>query len=371
MAAFPHIDPIPIPAPVWLMKLLSLVTLALHFSAVMILVGTLVLVLWLNIRGRARKDLDLVTAAYTLAKRLPVLMTWVINLGVPPLLFAQVLYGPAIYSSSVLIGALWIAVLPMLMLAYWLLYRTVGAFEKQKSPTVAAAIALLIVLGIGQIYAMNMTLMLRPEAWAQMYASSPLGTHAPKGDPTTTPRWMFVMAGGPVFGGLWALLLSNMAYLTDGVKNALKRAGGWSAFFGVALQVFFASRVVVAQPESIRSGLAANALYTAASYLFLATAVAAGLLGLYQAIKGKSGVVLGVIGIVTGLLSNIGSVVVRDGIRDLTLKEKGFDVWNRVEASNWSVVGLFLALFVLMIFVIYWLLSVMRKATPPTEQVTL
>ena len=54
---------------------------------------------------------------------LPIVMTYVINLGVPPLLFAQVLYGRAIYTSSVLIGAWWIAVIPLLMLCYWLLYR--------------------------------------------------------------------------------------------------------------------------------------------------------------------------------------------------------------------------------------------------------
>ena len=38
--------------------------------------------------------------------RLTVVMTFVINLGVPPLLFAQVLYGRALYTSSVLIGDL-------------------------------------------------------------------------------------------------------------------------------------------------------------------------------------------------------------------------------------------------------------------------
>jgi hypothetical protein len=42
-----------------------------------------------------------------MARRLPIVMTYVINLGVPPLLFTQVLYGQALYTSSVLIG-LWL-----------------------------------------------------------------------------------------------------------------------------------------------------------------------------------------------------------------------------------------------------------------------
>lgn len=353
------------------MKLLSLVTLALHFSAVMILVGTLVLVLWLNFRGRSQKDNDRVSAAYTLAKRLPVIMTWVINLGIPPLLFAQVLYSPAIYSSSVLIGTLWIMVLPLLMLSYWLLYRVVGSFEKGSSPTLPAFVALVVVLGIGQIYSMNMTLMLRPEAWTEMYANSPLGTRAPHGDPTTTPRWLFVMAGGPVLGGLWALLLSNMAYLGTGVKKALRSVGGWSTLTGAVLQGILAARVMQVQPSVVTEGLSTNTLCTVAGFLFLAAIAVAGLLGAFQAARGVSGVALGVLGILAGFLSNVGSVVVRDGIRDVTLKSKGFDVWNRTESSNWSVVVLFLLLFVIMLFVVYWLLSVMRKATPPQEQVTL
>jgi predicted permease len=51
-------------------------------------------------------------------------MTFVINLAVPPLLFAQVLYGRALYTSSVLIGLYWISIIGLLMLAYWLLYRS-------------------------------------------------------------------------------------------------------------------------------------------------------------------------------------------------------------------------------------------------------
>jgi hypothetical protein len=39
MQAFPAVDPIPLPAPIWLFKLLHIVTLALHFVAVEMLLG--------------------------------------------------------------------------------------------------------------------------------------------------------------------------------------------------------------------------------------------------------------------------------------------------------------------------------------------
>jgi hypothetical protein len=43
MQAFPAVDPIPLPAPIWLFRLLHIVTLALHFVAVEMLLGGLLL----------------------------------------------------------------------------------------------------------------------------------------------------------------------------------------------------------------------------------------------------------------------------------------------------------------------------------------
>src|ERR1035438_4170589 len=117
MNPYPAVDPIPLPAPVWLLKLLHVVTLSLHFVAVEMLLGGLLIAVLLSLfRG---SPLSLVTAR-ALARRLTVVMTFVINLAVPPLLFAQVLYGRALYTSSVLIGLYWISIIFILMLTYWL-----------------------------------------------------------------------------------------------------------------------------------------------------------------------------------------------------------------------------------------------------------
>jgi hypothetical protein len=367
---FPSVDPIPLPAPIWLMKLLSYATLALHFSAVMLLVGSLILVCWHNARGRTRKDSDQVSASFVLGRRLPVIMTWVVNLGIPPLLFAQVLYGRALYSSSILIGVIWFSVIGLVMLDYWLLYRIGPAIEAGRAGWGIALLALLITLGIGQIYSMNMTLMLRPEVWQSMYAHSPNGLQGVHGDQTTTPRWLFVMAGGPVFGGLWALTLSNMGHITDGVKRYLRRSGGALAAVGAVAQIVCGLLVTARQPEAVRQGLASHALYSVSGILFLAMILVTALLAALQGARAISSVPLAVAGLLTGFLSVAASVVYRDGIRDLTLLQKGFDVWNRVEYSNWSVIGLFLLLFVIMLGIIVWLLNVMRQATAPIEQVT-
>jgi len=116
-----------LPAPIWLLKLLHIVTLALHFVAVEMLLGGLLIAVVLSLfRGSPQ---SLVTAR-ALARRLTVVMTYVINLAVPPLLFAQVLYGRALYTSSVLIGLYWISIIAILTLTYWLLYQFSARLEK-------------------------------------------------------------------------------------------------------------------------------------------------------------------------------------------------------------------------------------------------
>ncbi|MCW5937490.1 MAG: hypothetical protein KIT11_09315 [Fimbriimonadaceae bacterium] len=353
-----------------MIKLLSVLTLGLHFSAVMILVGSLVLVIWLNVRARSAKDVGLLGASYTLAKRLPVVMTFVINLGVPPLLFVQVLYGQQIYSSSVLIGAVWFSILLLLMLSYWLLYRTIAAMEKGRAAWHIALFTLLIVLGIGQIYAFNMTLMLHPEVWQAMYQKSPVGLQGFSGDPTTSSRWLFVMSGGPLIGGLWAALLSNMVYLQEGVRNALRRSGGMLAGVGALPMLFFGWRIVTGQPEHVLSAIMASPMHQVSLLASAATILLGGLLGLVQGL-GKTNTLIGSLGLVLGLVANVAAGIVRDGIRDFTLQPKGFDVNLTPVYPNWSVLVVFLLLFVAMLGVVYWLLQVMRKATPPTEEVAL
>jgi len=57
----------------------------------------------------------------------------------------------------------------------------------------------------------------------------------------------------------------------------------------------------------------------------------------------------------------------RDGIRDLTLLSKGYDVWQRTVVTNWSVVGIFLAVFVGGLITIGWLISVVARANRVME----
>ena len=367
MQSFPAVDPIPLPAPIWLLKLLHIVTLSLHFVAVEMLLGGLLLAVVLSLfRGSA---LSHVTAR-ALARRLTVVMTYVINLGVPPLLFAQVLYGRALYTSSVLIGAYWISVIALLTLTYWLLYQFSARVDAGRSAWWVGLSAWVLAGFIARLLSTNMTLMLRPEAWRGMYSASAAGIYLPTGDPTLEPRWLLMMAGGLFIGGLWMVYLAGRSTFTAEEKRFLAGLGGKvAALFGI---VYLAAGLWAAsvQPQAVKTGLATHSLYRFAGFAGYGWLALVAVAVLFAAIAGfgkMTAAWVGWAGALVALLVEITLVVYRDGVRDLTLLSKGFDVWDRAVVTNWGVVGLFLVLFVVGLGVIGWLISVVARAQKPME----
>ena len=373
MNAFPVVDPIPLPAPVWLFKALHVLTLALHFITVEMMLGALLVAVWLSFlgtsqRGAAAAGLRL-NAAAAIARRLPILMTFVINLGVPPLLFAQVLYGRAIYTSSVLIGVYWIAVIFLLMACYWLLYRFAAAAEEGRSAWWLGGLAYLLAACIARIYSTNMTLMLRPEVWQAMYSASATGIQLPPYDPTLTPRWLFMMTGGFWVAGLWMLWMAGRKTIEDPVRRYLAANGGRLAAVMALAQMALAYVVLTVQPEAVRNGLRSNLVYFIAGLLWLATVAAVFLFGAWAAMKKPISRAVGYGSLTLTLVAMLAMAMYRDGLRDLTLLSRGYDVWDRVVVTNWSVVTIFLVVFVAGLGGAAWLVSVMMRAKPVAEKV--
>ncbi len=373
MNMFPAPDPIPLPAPVWLFKILHILTLSLHFVAVEMLLGGLLLAVVLSLLGRRAGGGETArcrrNAAAALGRRLPVVMTFVINLGVPPLLFAQVLYGRALYTSSVLIGLYWISVVFLLMACYWLLYRFTARMDAEKPAWWVGLAAWLLAGSVAKILSTNMTLMLRPEVWQAMYAQSAAGFHLPPHDPTLMPRWLFMICGGLVIGGLWLVWISGRKSLDAAVRRYLCGLGGRVALVMSVAQISVAWWVFTAQPEGVRAGLAANPLYHLAGFAWLAVAALLALIGGWAGFARPASRTAGWVAALGAFLSLATMTLYRDGIRDVTLAGKGFDVWRQPVEANWSVLILFLALFVAGLGALGWLISVMARAKPVSERV--
>jgi hypothetical protein len=301
-------------------------------------------------------------------------MTFVINLAVPPLLFSQVLYGRALYTSSVLIGLYWISIIGLLMLTYWLLYRFAARLEAGKSAWWIGLTAWLLAGSIARLLSTNMTLMLRPEVWREHVLGLGDGRlSAAPATPPSSPRWLLMMAGGLFIGGLWLIYLAGRSTFTADEKRFLAGLGGKvAAAFGILYLAtgWWAASV---QPDAVKAGLAGNGVYPFykffgfAGYGWLALV---GLAVLVALIAGFGRIYANWFSwtcVLLAVLIEISLTVYRDGVRDLTLLAGGYNVWNRAVETNWWVVGLFLILFVAGLGVIGWLLSVVARARKVME----
>jgi len=279
-----------------------------------------------------------------------------------------VLYGRALYTSSVLIGVFWISVIVLLMASYYGLYVAAKRAESRRPWTAPGLAALVLILAIAFIYSNNMTLMLRPASWAALYQTSPTGMQLNTGDPTLMPRWFFFLAGSFPSAGAAMLLLALRPGESERVRRLFLGWGGGAMAAGVVVQALFGYASLGAQPPSVMSAVMTDVLYRGFFYGWLATAGLLAVIGLLALAMRSQNWILALGGALAVFLNVASTVMVRDGIRDVTLRRAGFEVWNRHVVTNWSVVGLFLVLFVAGLGVIAYLISIVAKARRVEEK---
>ena len=136
----PLADPLPQPAPVWLLWALLQLTFFLHLLAMNVVLGGSILALHWRMSRRPEDAAQRTAVTGAFAKALPVAVAAAVTLGVAPLLFVQVLYGRLFLTSSVLMAWWWLAVVPLVILAYYGAYLLAfrGASLGPRAKTVAA-----------------------------------------------------------------------------------------------------------------------------------------------------------------------------------------------------------------------------------------
>ena len=365
MAFYPALDPIPLPAPVWLFKALHLLLLALHFVAVHLLVGGLAVAFLWNLIGHLKRDEHYRTAAGELAGYLPVVMTYVINLGVPPLLFTQVLYGPALYTSSILIGAYWISVIFLLIGIYYLLYVMSRRAATPRAWWGLALLSLLIVMSVAKIYVTNMTLMIRPEIWLDMFRHNPHGTTLPPHDPTLLPRWLFMLVGGLTVTGAALMALGQRRIFTPEQRHFIASRGGQLTMLAAPLWGAMGFFVLRSQPAEVMRSLLGHAIYPSVGMAWLALVGLLAVLGFVA--QRRAGWWLGASAALLVILADAAAVIFRDGIRDTTLVRKGFNLWAQPLEVNLQILIIFAAILVVGVILVGWLIAVMARAKPVQE----
>lgn len=270
-----------------------------------------------------------------------------------------------------LIGTYWIAAIALLAGIYYSVYLSAKRADQRRTWAAPGFAALLLVLTIAFIYSNNMTLMLRPQVWPSMSHGSFTGFQLNTSDPTLLARWLFFITGAMPVAGAALALLSLRRGLGEDTWRFLARGGGAVMVGGMLLQGAFADLAIAAQPQSVFQSVMHDPVYGSFAYGWIATAVLLFVVGLLGVITSASRAASKSIafGAASIAFLNVGAtVIVRDGIRNFTLRAAGFDVWNRQVVANWPMVGVSLTLFVAALIVIGYLISLVGKVRRVEEK---
>jgi len=229
-------QPSPFPAPLWLMELLLVVGFFLHAIPMNIsLMGSITSAVLL-FKGKNRPDSYEQRAGKQLAAALPIVTTATITNGIVPLLFLQIMYGPLIYTSSILMAVPWMSVLFLLVIGYYGLYVFNYGQKKlgEKSPWFLLGSSIIFMI-IAFFFSNNMTLMLTPEKFLPMYQASPSGMQLNLSEPTLIPRFLHFALGALAVTGL-AIGSFGLYYKNkdEGYSQWLIKTGA-SLFLGITL----------------------------------------------------------------------------------------------------------------------------------------
>jgi hypothetical protein len=228
-------------------QFLLLLTFPLHILAMNAMLGGLAIGIVQHIKGGdVQKKL-----AHRIAIALPLVIAFVVNFGVAPLLFLQVLYGQFVYSSAVLMGIFWISIVPILIVGYYGAYlydfkfKSLGIF----GPVVAIGV-FVILLVIGFFFSNNMLLMSLPERFSE-YFEHKNGTLLAVDHVTFWPRYLHMMCGALAVGGLFVGLLGRFRKVDDPELAEHSERIGITTFFVLTLvNVLFGFWYLLSLPKA-------------------------------------------------------------------------------------------------------------------------
>lgn len=162
--------PLALPLPYWLLVAILVFSFLLHIFFVNLMIGSTVLVLWAELMGLKNKAWN--DVAYAIEDTITLNKSLAVVMGVAPLLSINVLYTVYFYTANILTGYMWIAVVPLVIVAFLLGYIHKYTWERLKDNKLLhiliIAAAALIFLFIPFIFLANINLMQFPERWADV-----------------------------------------------------------------------------------------------------------------------------------------------------------------------------------------------------------
>jgi hypothetical protein len=338
-----------IPAPWFFFQFLLILTFFCHLLFMNAMLGSAVIAL---VREMRTKPAD-PAPCQDIASKLPYAIAFAVNFGVAPLLFLQVLYGHFIYTSSILMGAYWLSIIGLLILAYYSAYLYKMAIDLPRATrrrSLTTSLALL--LAIAFLFVNNITLMQTPQAWSA-YFQRPDGTILNLVDPTLLSRYLHFVVASVATGGLSLAILAFFQQ-KKGEPDAAKRLSAGMKWFTYATVVEIGTGIpfLFSLPKHVHQMFVGGAaMHTG---LFLAALIAA-FCSLYYGAKERvwpTAIAMGA--------TVLFMVLVRDLARQAYLSPY-FHPADLLVVPQWSPMFLFVAILVIGIAVVIYMLRLAAR----------
>jgi hypothetical protein len=358
----PLADPLPQPAPPGLLWALLQLVFLLHLVAMNVVLGGSVLALHWRFSRRAEGAPQRAALLAFFAKALPVAVAAAVTLGVASLLFVQVLYGRLFFTSSILMAWFWLAIVPLVILAYSGAYLLAfrGEALGGRARGVAGLVALLFAT-VAFVQVSNATRALRPDTFLEAYRASGRGLTLNLADPTFWPRYLHVLLGAVAVAALGAALFGVLRRGQDPGLGAWAIRRGTTVFgVATAANVFVGMLFLLAQPKPVLIRLVGGDAWamTLLALGILLGIAAAGLALLALGAKDAVRATWAQAGLLAATL--VVMVLLRDQVRQLALRDAGFEhpAWV---VTQWGPLAVFVVLLLGAVATIAWMARTLAR----------
>lgn len=349
----PDVDPLPLPAPPILFIALLFLTFTLHMIAMNFTLGGSII----QTIASFSKNEQLRKFSGFLSKSLPITLSFTVTMGVAPLLFIQVLYGQIFFTTSVLMGWIWLFMLVCLLLAYYGLY-----YYQMKSETSAFArkwippIAMILFLFIALVFIMNFRLFFVPELWKEIADSGAAGFYMNISHPTVWPNMFHYVASAIAYVGLLIVIHGWIKKRDDSdYASWAVRFGGMLFIVPTALQYLIGSWILIALPEKVMKAFMFSDMYgTVIMFAGMGLTLVSILFMIWSVVKRTFGFPV-IMVLLTSLLTLALMTMIRAYARDMMISSY-FDMDAFKVVPQWDTIIIFAVLLVAGLGIVGWML---------------
>lgn len=328
-------------APLWLLNILHVLTLTLHFVAMNFVVGGVAIVIWGKFTNRFDNPV-----VKKFVKAFPSVMAATVTLGVAPLLFAQLVYGQMLYAAAVTSAWFFLAIVPVAILAYYSFYgAALGApTAARKGQLLVVALSCLVYISL--VYVTVFAMAEHPSLMADTYRGDPSGFAIFPAFGEWIFRWAHMFLGAITVGGFFVGLLgrddeeafkAGKTFYLWGLIGSSLAGIAYLGMLGEHLRPFMQSPGIWVLTVAVVLSLGSAHLFFKKKFVPAGTLI---------------------------FLSLLGMVITRHLLRLVKLREVFDPATIRID-TQWSLVGLFLLCFAIMLGLIGWMVKLYRTQADP------